>query len=209
MSKKVNYETDNKCIDFSNPPEGKCYCPMPINREQIVEWGLDPRYVVTHKFSSTPKLCYMVLCDEKIAREYVQAEKTDCKKRERDYRCIITSPITGKPICCPDSKSCIGCPNATLKNVPKVGGISYESLIEETGYEKGTHDHTSDKALTNIVTDDILVELSSINEKLAEIMKLRLEGLEVKEIGEKLGIKKSTLYDDMKKIAAIARKHLN
>lgn len=73
----------------------------------------------------------------------------------------------------------------------------------------GTHDHTSDEALTNNITDDLLAELSSNNEKLAEILKLRLEGLEAKEISEKLGIKKSTLYDDMKKIAAIACKHLS
>ena len=182
---------------------------MPINREQIIEWRLDPRYVVTHKFSNTSRLCYMVLCDEKIVREYVQAEKTDCKKRERENRCIITSPITGKPICCPDSKSCSGCEYATMENVPKMGAISYESLVEETGYEKGTHDRTSDDALANIVTDDILEELSSINEKLAEIFQLRLKGLDIKEIGEKLEIKKSTLYDDMKKIAKIASKHLN
>ena len=209
MKNNVNHETSNKRIDFSNPPAGKRYCPMPINREQIVEWDLDPRYVVTHKFSNTPRLCYMVLCDEKIAREYIQAEKTDCKKRERENRCIITSPITGKPICCPDSNSCIGCEYASMENIPRVSGISYESLIEETGYEKGTHDHTSDDALTNIVTDEILEELSSINEKLAEILRLRLKGLEIKKIGEKLGIKKTTLYDDMKKIAAIASKHLN
>ena len=207
MQKKDNQS--NKRIDFNNPPAGKRYCPIPINREQIVEWDLDPRYVVTHKFSNTPRLCYMVLCDEKIAREYIQAEKTDCKKRERENRCIITSPITGKPICCPDSNSCIGCEYASMENIPRVSGISYESLIEETGYEKGTHDHTSDDALTNIVTDEILEELSSINEKLAEILRLRLKGLEIKKIGEKLGIKKTTLYDDMKKIAAIASKHLN
>lgn len=209
MKKNVNHETDNNRIDFSNPPAGKRYCPMPINREQIIEWDLDPRYVVTHKFSNTPRLCYMVLCDEEFAREYIQAEKTECKRRERETRCIIPSPITGKPICCPDSKSCMGCEYASMENIPMVGGISYERLIEETGYEKRTHDHTSDEALTNIITDDLLAELSSINEKLAEILQLRLKGLEVKEISEKLGIKKSTLYDDMKKIAAIASKHLN
>ncbi len=207
MQKKDNQS--NKRIDFNNPPAGKRYCPIPINREQIVEWGLDPSYVVTHKFSNTPKLCYMVLCDESFAREYIQAEKTECKRRERENRCIITSPITGKPICCPDSKSCKGCEYASMENIPKVGGISYERLIEETGYEMGTHDHTSDEALTNNITDDLLAELSSNNEKLAEILKLRLEGLEAKEISEKLGIKKSTLYDDMKKIAAIACKHLS
>ena len=209
MEKNVNNVTDNNRIDFNNPPAGKRYCPMPINKEQIIEWNLDPRYVVNHKFSNTKKLCYMVLCDEDFAREYIQAEKTDCKKREREDRCIITSPITGNPICCPDTNSCIGCEYASMENVPKVGGLSYESLIEETGYEKGTHDRTSDDALTNIVTDDILEELSSINKKLAEIFRLRLNGLEVKEIGEKLGIKKSTLYDDMKKIAAITSKYLN
>ena len=209
MKRNDNDVTDNKSIDFSNPPTGKRYCPMPISKEQIIEWGLDPRYVVTHKFSNTPRLCYMVLCDEKIAKEYVQAEKAGCKKRERENRCIIASPITGKPICCPDSRSCIGCEYTTMENVSKVGGISYERLIEETGYEKGTHDLTSDEALTNIITDDLLAELSSNNEKLAEILQLRLKGLEVKEIGKKLGIKKSTLYDDMKKIAAIAKKHMN
>lgn len=209
MEKRDKFATDNKCIDFSNPPTGKRYCPMPISREQIIEWDLDPRYVVTHKFSSTPRLSYMVLCDEEFAKEYIQSEKTACKKRERENRCIIPSPITGKPICCPDSRSCIGCEYETMENVSKVGGISYERLIEEAGYEKGTHDLTSDEALTNIVTDGILAELSSINEKLAEILQLRLEGLEIKEIGEKLGIKRSTLYDDMKKIAVIASKHLN
>ena len=59
------------------------------------------------------------------------------------------------------------------------------------------------------MTEELLTELRSINEKLAMILELRLEGLEVKEIGEKLNIKKSTLYDDMKKIVTIATKYLN
>jgi len=87
--------------------------------------------------------------------------------------------------------------------------LSYEKKVEDEGYEIEVPDHTSDEALTNIMTEELLTELRSINEKLAMILELRLEGLEGKEIGEKLNIKKSTLYDDMKKIVTIATKYLN
>ena len=87
--------------------------------------------------------------------------------------------------------------------------LSYEKKVEDEGYEIEVPDHTSDEALTNIMTAELLTELRSINEKLTMILELRLEGLEVKKIGEKLHIKKSTLYDDMKKIVTIATKYLN
>ena len=72
---------------------------MPISEEMIIEWKLDRRYIVKeHKFSSTKKLCYMVLVDEDLAKAYVQDEKSDCKRMERLHRCIIPSPITGQPM---------------------------------------------------------------------------------------------------------------
>ena len=190
MEKKTYLRTGNKCIDFSNPPVGKYYCPMPISREQIVEWELDPNLVVWHKFSGTMKLCYMVLTDETVAKEYIQSEKTECKRKERERRCIISSPITGKPICCPDTKSCSGCEYVALDNVPRVETVSYEALLDDDGFEKGTHDLTSDEVTTKIATEQLLTELRSVNEKLAKILELRLSGLDIKEIGTQLGIKK-------------------
>ena len=210
MAKKNNLGANKTRIDFSNPPAGKAYCPMPISEEMIIEWKLDRRYIVKeHKFSSTKKLCYMVLVDEDLAKAYVQDEKSDCKRMERLHRCIIPSPITGQPICCPDTNSCYGCKYAGNLKAENVEPLSYEKKVEDEGYEIEVPDHTSDEGLTNIMTAELLTELRSINEKLAMILELRLEGLEVKEIGEKLNIKKSTLYDDMKKIVTIATKYLN
>ena len=60
-----------------------------------------------------------------------------------------------------------------------------------------------------MTAEDILNDLESANTKLARIFELRLEGYEPKEISEILGIKRSTLYDDMKKIAKIAGKYIN
>jgi hypothetical protein len=78
MAKKDNLGTNKTRIDFSNPPAGKAYCPMPITEEMVVEWELDRRYIVKkHKFSNTKKLCYMVLVDEDFAKAYVQDEKSD------------------------------------------------------------------------------------------------------------------------------------
>ena len=62
--------------------------------------------------------------------------------------------------------------------------------------------------MASITEESLLQELDSIDPKLGNILRLRLNGLEPKAIMDKLNIKRSTFYDDMKRIAKVAEKYL-
>ena len=192
--------------DVSIAPKGLAWAATPVTRAYVDEAGLDERFVMPHRFNTRLTLCYMVLCPESIARWYNNDQKREEKKDDRLGRCLITSEITGKPIRCPDSKSCIGCPNAVMEN-NAVAALSYEKLIEENGYEAAVHDTTSDVATNSMAIEQMLSELSDIKELLPTILNLRAQGLTPKEIGEVLGIKKTKLYDSLNTIERIAEKY--
>lgn len=200
----------NVKADFNNAPAGYRYVPMIITKEQIKDWELDPKFVTYHRIGATLHLCYMVPIEEEKYPSYMADLKAEDKRRERERRCLIESPKTGQLIMCPESNRCYGCPNAGNPDMPKCSAISIDTLYEKNEYE--LPDATGDcenEVLAKMTAEDILNDLESANTKLARIFELRLEGYEPKEISEILGIKRSTLYDDMKKIAKIAGKYIN
>ena len=98
-----------KKIDFSNPPAGKIYVPIPTNKEDIELNGIDKCYLKMHTFSATKMLCKMELVDEAdapAAKAYIEDIKTECKRKERQRRCMVESPKTKKKIVCPDGCKC-------------------------------------------------------------------------------------------------------
>ena len=198
----------NNRVDFKNPPEGYRYVPVIIEQEMIREWELDPRFITTMRIGKQKHLVFLQLWKENEAKEYIQALKKEMHQEDRQDRCFIESPKTGKAIRCPDDRSCIGCPfNDAMKQVP-CSSISIEELAED-GVELEIRDSTSDEAVTRLVEAEILKDLSAANRKLVEIYERLLEGKDPKEIGDELHLKKSTLYDGIAKIRKITKEHLN
>ena len=198
----------NEKADLRNPPPGYAYAPMLIEPYMVKEWALDPKYVTTMRIGKRKHLVYLILCEEKTAIEHLQALKNEMHREDRQDRCFIESSKSGKAIRCPDERSCYGCPFADAMRQVPCANLSTEEMAED-GVELEIRDSTSDEALTRLIEAEILKDLSAANRKLVEIYERLLEGKEPKEIGEELHLKKSTLYDGIKTIRKIAKKHLN
>ena len=96
-------------IDFTKPPKGKVFVPIPVDEHYLELADVDSRFLTNYKFSATWKKVQMHLVDEKdaeIVREYIESYKAENKRRERSLRCKICSPITGKRITCPETNRC-------------------------------------------------------------------------------------------------------
>ena len=181
-------------VDFSNPPAGKIYIPIPTNEEDIKLSGIDRRFVTTHVFSATRTLVKMVLIDEAdapAADAYIQDIKTECKRSERQSRCMIESPKTGKKIRCPGSCRC-GTDSCPRKDGEKTAPLSYERWIEDAGSEPAAADNVSDTVIADITTEMFMKTLTPILEQMTRML---LAGEEPETIMVALGIKKSRFYE--------------
>ena len=205
----ANKNLENRKVDFNAAPEGYRYVPMIVTHEQVVEWDLDREYVTYHKIGAKLHLCYMTLIPEEMYHSYMADMKAEDKRRERANRCMVKSPKTDKLIMCPETNHCTGCPYAGDPKMQKNTELSLDELYENNNYEYGIS--ATDPAVSvmaSIMEEELLKELDSIDRKLGDILRFRLEGLEPKEIMGQLGIKRSTFYDDMKRIVKIAEKYI-
>ena len=100
---------ENGKIDFTKPPKGKIFVPIPVDDHYLELVDVDSRFLTNYKFSATWKKVQMHLVDEKdadIVKEYIESYRAENKRWERHQRCKICSPITGKKITCPDTNKC-------------------------------------------------------------------------------------------------------
>ena len=204
---KNQHSQDNR-VDFSNPPEGYRYVPVIIEQEMIREWGLDPRFITMRFIGGRKHLVFMELWTEAEAKWYTQELKNEQHQEDRSRRCMVTSPKTGKLIRCPDDRSCVGCPFNDAMKQERASCLSLDQM-QEAEIETEAHDNVEDDVIAKDLELEILAELSSTNQKLTAIFEQLIAGRTPKEIGQELGIKKSTLYDDIEKIRKIAKRHLN
>ena len=208
QSKQVNSEffiKANGRIDFSKPPKGKIFVPIPTDEEDIKRWEIDRRFVTRHKFSGTIMLVVMELVDEEEedkAKAFVDETKRECKNEERDSRCQIKSPKTGAWICCPDCISCYGesCPKKQGMAVEEGGPVSFEDLAETVKSSVYTTDPTADEAIVNVMWDEFKRKLSDEEESFVNLIELNEKGFVAKEIMEMLGKSKTWYYDSWKMI---------
>ena len=198
----------NNRVDFNNPPEGYRYVPVIIEQEMIREWELDPRFITMRYIGGRKRLVYMELWTEAEAKWYTQELKNEQHQEDRSRRCMVTSPKTGKLIRCPDERSCVGCPFNDAMKQERSSSLSLDQM-QEAGIETEAHGNVEDEIIAKDLELEILAELSSTNRKLVEIFERMTDGKKPVEIGEELGIRKSTLYDDIEKIRKITKKHLN
>ena len=192
---------ENGRIDFSRPPKGRRFVPVPVVEEDVRLREIDRRFVTWHCFSGTRKLVIMETVDEAEAAEadaYVALEKADCKKEERKNRCTVVSSKTGKEISCPDSISCYGdkCPKKLGMEVNEDRDISYENIAETVKSSVATDDPTADAAVTNVMWESFREKLRREVPVLADIIEWDEFGYTRNEIMEKLhkDIRKTSWY---------------
>lgn len=180
----------NGRIDFSQPPKGKRFVPVPTDEEYIKLKEIDRRFVTTHKFSATTMLVVMELVDEEKtpgADAYIADIKAECQREERKNRCKIRSPKTGKEIYCPASISCYSddCPRklglVTTTDTP-------ECLDDMAETIKG-HASVEDEVITRVMWEGFKKLLRKEVPVLAKILDWDEYGYTAKEIMTKLGRK--------------------
>ena len=110
------------------------------------------------------------------------------KRKERQNRCKICSPKTGKEIYCPESISCYSddCPMKKGKKVTKDTPESLESIAETVKSSIHTYDPTADAAITNVMWDCFKKELRKDASVLADIIEWDEYGYNRDEILQKL-----------------------
>ena len=200
---------ENRKVDFSKAPEGFRYAPMVVTKDVVREWNLDRDYVTYHRIGSRLHLCYMTLIPEEMYHSYMADMKAEDKRLERENRCLITSPKTGRLIMCPEYNKCCDCKLAGDLKMQKNRSLSLDEMFENNIYEEAaTSKDPAEEVMASITEESLLQELDSIDPKLGNILRLRLNVLEPKAIMDKLNIKRSTFYDDMKRIAKVAEKYL-
>ena len=208
QSKQVNSEffiKANGRIDFSKPPKGKVFVPIPTDEEDIKRREIDRGFVTRHKFSGTSTLVVMELIDEEEAHKakiYMAGIKSECKREERKRRCSILSTKTGQVRHCPDCISCYGedCPKKQGRVVEEGGPASYEDLAETVKSSVYTMNPTADEAIVNVMWDTFKGKLLNEAATLAEILALNEQGYGAAEIMSKLGGSKTWYYDSWKRI---------
>lgn len=201
MAKKVQN------ITYNSARPGYKIIPVPITDGPRMESD-DIKGITYRKIGGTWHQCYMIEVPTRIANYITSYDRELSDEARKASRHIISSPKTGKRIVCDFHNSCYGCPYAGCLNMETNTTASIEQMYEDTGAELPMHDATSDIAISEATLNELLTELRHTDQRLADILNLRLQGLEAKEIGIELGIKKSTLYDNMKRIRDIAAKYL-
>lgn len=199
----------NGKVDFDNPPEGIAFTPVQIRREDVVNWGIDPAYVTKHDVGNKKKvLCYMEPTSVAVNKMYLKSDYSDDQRETRSHRCYITSPKTGCKIVCPTTNSCYGCPHAGSLNMETAETASLEKLFEETEYEPGTNDATSNDALDAVDAEELMKELAAIAAKLPNIYRMTENGYAPKEISQFLSININTVYKDLQRIEKAKIEHV-
>ena len=187
---------DNGKVDFTNPPKGKKFVPIPTDEEDIKLRGIDRRFVTMHRFSATPVLVVMELIDDEEnagTKAYLTAKNTEYKEYERKNRCTIRSPRTGREIRCPESISCYSdeCPMKMGLEVKTDRDASLEDMAETVKSSVCALDPTADEAISNVVWSRFKEVLRGEEPLLADIIEGDEYGLSRDEILAKLNRKKS------------------
>lgn len=167
----------------------------------------DIKSIAMRKIGTTKQLCYLVNVPTEFVSFVPAYDKKLSDQSLRDNRCEVTSDKTGKAIVCDHHKSCYGCPHAGKFDVQTRNNASVEYLYEQ-GVEIATYDRTSDAGMANLTVQELISELRRKDKKLYDICLLFLHGYNNKEVMEELHIKKSTFYDEIKRMRKVAEKYI-
>ena len=179
---------------------------MPISKELVAAWNLKTEEVSYKRIGSKMQLVYIKEADEQICNDYMRPAWSEDKADEREQKCLIEGK-NGKPVRC--TKSCFGCPKSGKLNNKTSASCSLDDLFERNGFEIADPNNSIKQVEFEIEMEQFTDYLKKKGYQLDRILSMLRDGYKVKDISEKLDIKKTTLYKRIGRINAFYTKFSN
>ena len=175
------------------------YAPIEIeSADQLHALGATWEDCNTWTIGVTPVKVYLVEADE-ATRDFLVSElERKYTKRFRDVRCMVPGNIKAW-IRCPECNKCNACPYGRSADDHEGVMISLDDLMEN-GYESATGDVTAEQAENELLLEELLEKLRSLNPLYVDIIHLKAAGYSTTEIASKLGISQPTVSRMLRKI---------
>ncbi len=190
---------------FQSKRPGHCIALMPMTDGDRMKHP-DIIGMSKSKIGGVWMKCYLVDVPEEWATFPSAYDRELIDEARWAGRCLISGK-KGKSIICDHHKSCAGCELAGRLDVQKNTNASIEQM-RESGTEPSTSDPDIAALIAKDTADSIIAALERKDKRLANIFRLRLQGIRAAEVGRILEIKKSSLYDQLNVIKEIAVKYL-
>lgn len=186
--------------------EKKKPLPLRLSHDAAVEFEVTDK-LKPMKIGDKMFMCLPVEVDDEVYQAYLQDEWKERQRTLRKTRCMIPSPKTGKLIRCEGGKKCEECKWATSLDVNAWGGdLSYDGFVDENDYEPAAPTSLDEDAL---LLQDLCEYASKLNKYYGRILEmLAKEGLENKEIKERLGLSKTQTNKLIREAKAVAEAYL-
>lgn len=179
---------------------------MPISKEFAVGNNFEAEKVSYKRIGSKMQLVYIKEADEQICNDYMRPAWSEDKADEREHKCLIEGK-NGMPVRC--TKSCFGCPKAGKLNNKTSAPDSLDDLFDRTGFEFADPDNSIEQVEWEIEMEQFTDYLKKKGYQLDKILSMLRDGYKVKDISEKLDIKKTTLYKRIGRIKTFYTKFSN
>lgn len=179
---------------------------MPISKEFAVGNNFEAEKVSYKRIGSKMQLVYIKEADEQICNDYMRPAWSEDKADEREHKCLIEGK-NGMPVRC--ERSCFGCPKSGKLNNKTSTSCSLDDLFERNGFEIADPNNSIEQVEWEIEMEQFTDYLKKKGYQLDKILSMLRDGYKVKDISEKLDIKKTTLYKRIGRIKTFYTKFSN
>ena len=178
------------------------FIPVEMTREQYLSLAGAEKYEFKGiKIGVRSTTGILVPASEEQYRNYMHSLWNEEKSVERQRRCMIISPKTGKLI------KCKGC--CEKCNRMKDGQtLSLDMFYDETEYEIPDDNQSLRNIETQFLFEQLLDILENQAPELAQIFEEMYNGVAQREIERKLGIAHGTMTDMVKRMRDILQQHV-
>lgn len=179
---------------------------MPIGKEFAEANNFEAEKVSYKKIGSRKRLVYTEEVNEELSNDYMRPAWREDKAESRNRKCLIEGK-NGMPVRC--TKSCFGCHKAGKLNNETSAPYSLDDLFDRTGFEFADPDNSIKQVEWEIEMEQFTDYLKKKGYQLDKIFSMLRDGYKIKDISEKLDIKKTTLYKRIGRINALYTKFSN
>ncbi len=204
----VTVVTDDEGNKHFQAPEG--YKMFPMDLDGITNpamYGYDRDLIKSWKVGEKKRISYMVPVKEDMYNPIIAPDKAEDKRDERNRKCMVPGKNGNLIICreasCTKARLEGRCPYADGGCGVTHGEVSLDQMMTDSHFEPSIMDTTSDEAITNLDYEDFLDSLAQVQQKLADICRLKNEGYKIKEIAKFLKMKENTVGNDIRRIKAL------
>lgn len=179
---------------------------MPISKKFAEANNFEAEKVSYKRIGSRKGLVYTEEVNEELSNDYMRPAWREDKAESRNRKCLIEGK-NGKPVRC--TKSCFGCPKSGKLNNKTSTSCSLDDLFDRNGFEIADPNNSIEQVEFEIEMEQFTDYLKKKGYQLDRILSMLRDGYKVKDISEKLDIKKTTLYKRIGRINAFYTKFSN